>query len=81
MSGKAGGGRSFTATITITKKASASYKMALGEIKAHERSTISIKETPSVLRIDVAARDPAALRATINSVLKDLQVADSVSRL
>ena len=74
-------GYRFSATIKISKASATDYKKALGEIRAHERSSITIKETESILQIDVRARDAAALRATINSALKDLHVADSASGL
>ncbi|MDE1810540.1 MAG: CTAG/PCC1 family protein [Candidatus Micrarchaeota archaeon] len=81
MSGTAEVGHMYSATIRINKASSASYKKALGEIKAHDRSRIAIKETSSLLQIDIHAKDAAALRATINSALKDLHVVESVSNL
>ncbi|MDE1832819.1 MAG: hypothetical protein KGH58_00165 [Candidatus Micrarchaeota archaeon] len=71
-------GDRFTATIRIIKSRGISYGRALGDMGPHERSSIRIKETPGVFQIEISARDPAALRATINSALKDLHVLESV---
>ena len=78
MPAKSGDHR-FTATIRIIKSRAISYRKALGDMSPHERSSIRIKETSKLLQIDISARDPAALRATLNSALKDLHVVESVS--
>jgi len=77
---KSGGSR-FAATIRITKAKGTSYRAALGEMSPHERSSVKVTETAAQLEIEITAKDAAALRATLNSALKDLHVAESVAGL
>ncbi|HVC57944.1 MAG TPA: KEOPS complex subunit Pcc1 [Candidatus Acidoferrales bacterium] len=80
MPAKSGGSR-FAATIRITKAKGISYGAALGDMSPHERSSVKIKETATQLQIEITAKDAAALRATLNSALKDLHVTESVAGL
>lgn len=65
--------RAYSARIAVPKKAKIDYKKALGEIKERERSSVSIKETEKELLIEIETGDAAALRASMNAILRDLQ--------
>ncbi len=81
MSQKASNNYRFAAAIRVAKTKGISYRRALGGISSHERSKVRIKETAKLLQIDITAKDAAALRASLNSMLKDLHVVESVSTL
>lgn len=66
--------KEFRSTIVIPKTEKVSYKRILGASREYKRSSISIKEKTDRLTITVTARDMASLRASINSVTRDVQV-------
>ena len=43
----------------------------------HNRSTISMIESKDTLTIEIKAKDATALRASTNSILRDLQVIEA----
>ncbi len=69
----------YKAVFTIPRIARTSYKMLLKVQKEHKRSTISIKETESSVTIIAEADDITALRSTLNSVTRDIQVIEAVN--
>ncbi len=64
-------------TITIKKDPKIKYLKILSQKGKKERSTTSLKEKGSELIIKIAAKDATALRASVNSVLRDLQVIEA----
>ncbi|MGC8730455.1 MAG: KEOPS complex subunit Pcc1 [Candidatus Micrarchaeia archaeon] len=48
--------------------------LSLEESSNKKRSNVSIKETNKSIKIDIYSSDVTALRASINSILRDLQV-------
>lgn len=69
----------YSAKILIKKGSDTSYKRIIGSIKEHSRSKISIKETAKELQINIETDDITALRASINTVIRDIQVIDAAS--
>ncbi len=67
------------ATIIIQKRAKMSYKKILGEIKEHKRSGINISETDSELKITIETKDITALRASLNAIIRDVQVIEGAN--
>ena len=65
--------KDYSAKIAMPKKTRIDYRTALGGIKAHERSGISIKETDNELIVEIETSDAAALRASVNAILRDIQ--------
>lgn len=72
-------GSGFTASIRLIKPERVSYKKILGDLNQHGRSGVRIKETQTTLQIDISAKDAAALRAALNSILKDISVVGASS--
>ncbi len=72
---------SYTCLIKVTKDSKINYKRILGSTNSvrYKRSQISIKEKAEDLEIKISAKDAGALRATINSVLRDLHVIEQLS--
>lgn len=53
------------------------YSKLFNGPKRHERSDMKIKSTKGRLVIEVTAKDATALRASANSILRDLQVIEA----
>jgi tRNA threonylcarbamoyladenosine modification (KEOPS) complex Pcc1 subunit len=64
--------------ITLKTSEAAKYAAALQGGK-YKRSTIKITHNASGAAIEILASDATALRASANSVLRDLQVAEASS--
>ena len=71
----------YSAEIIIAKDKGRDYKAILGESKTYKRGAMSISETGRELKISIKADDATALRASINMVLRDMQVINSVEKL
>lgn len=68
----------FEAKITVKKRGTASYARILGSNIRHKRSSVSMKEAKDQIEITIVAADAVALRASLNTVTRGLQVADSI---
>ena len=64
----------YTCAISIPKKGRLNYKKILGDSREHKRSGIKISETPVSLKIEISAKDATAMRASMNSIMRDIQV-------
>lgn len=64
-------------TLVLTKQGKLNYSKILGRSIKHDRSSITLKETKERLTISIKAKDTTALRASTNSILRDLQVIES----
>lgn len=65
-------------TLILNKTEKLNYSRILGKRSVkHDRSSTVLKETPSKLTITIKASDATALRASANSVLRDLQIIES----
>ncbi|MDE1870685.1 MAG: CTAG/PCC1 family protein [Candidatus Micrarchaeota archaeon] len=60
--------------LVIRKTDEVNYSKILGDNKRHRRSAISIRENGKMLIIEIKASDLTALRASANSILRNLQV-------
>lgn len=69
---------SYTATILVPKRLNLNYVRLLGKTKTYSRGSVRTSETAKQLRVFISASDPTALRASINMVLRDLQVIEAV---
>ena len=71
------------AEITVDKCDGINYKrtLALPKNRRYARSTTEIKEGKRELRITIRARDNIALRASMNSIMRDIQVIGAVGGL
>ncbi len=65
--------------VAVIKTEDRNYKKILGikRVSRYKRSMLSVKVEGHNLVIEIHARDFTAMRATINSVLRDLQVASA----
>lgn len=66
--------------IILQKGNTIKYGSILGKRSGNGRSTIVVRETKKTLEIKISSLDATALRASANSVLRSLQVAESVSK-
>ena len=73
---------SASAEITIQKNPSTDYKkiLALSSGGVRARSSTKASEIGGTLRITITAKDMIALRASMNSIMRDLQVIAAVDR-
>lgn len=72
--GKASG---INLVIVLGKAEKLNYSKILGKSIKHNRSAITVKETKEKLTITIKAKDATALRASANSILRDLQIIES----
>ncbi len=70
----------YTCSIVLPDSGSARYGTVLHGGK-YKRSTISITRTAAGTTIEIRALDATALRASANSILRDLQVAEASSKI
>ncbi|MCL5262488.1 MAG: hypothetical protein M1390_01460 [Candidatus Marsarchaeota archaeon] len=71
----------YTARITIAKRLPIKYSKMVGSYKAYRRSSISTKESTHSISISIAANDVTALRASLNSVMRDIHIIESTGKL
>ncbi len=71
------------AEITLLKHQGIDYKKALTSQseRAHGRSSTKITSTEKALKITITAEDFTALRASINSIMREIQVLNSMDDL
>lgn len=60
--------------LVMPKDDTINYSKILGKKSTHKRSTIKIKEDKKLLAIEIESNDITALRASANSILRNLQV-------
>ncbi len=60
--------------LTIKKDPELDYTKIFGSIRKHSRSATKVKEIEGNVIIEIEANDITALRASANSILRDLQV-------
>jgi tRNA threonylcarbamoyladenosine modification (KEOPS) complex Pcc1 subunit len=63
--------------LVVEKEPHLKYTKILSASKKRDRSTTTIKETKTTLVVEITSKDSIAMRATINSILRDLQVIKS----
>ena len=73
--------RVYEAEIVVSKVHGASYSSIMGKIKSYKRSTVEIKETAGTFAAKVRAADATALRASVNALMRDIQVIERISRI
>jgi tRNA threonylcarbamoyladenosine modification (KEOPS) complex Pcc1 subunit len=74
-------GTLYSANIRIPKRNGLKYTKIIGKISTYKRSGIEIKEGKKALDISITADDITALRASMNSIMRDLQVVEQVVSL
>jgi|GEM_PF-1162974 tRNA threonylcarbamoyladenosine modification (KEOPS) complex Pcc1 subunit len=67
--------------LVVPKDPKINYKRLLNNQTNHERSNTAIKEQKETLIIEITAKDLTALRASANSILRDLQVIEATKAL
>ena len=70
----------YTAVLKIPKHGGLKYRKIIGKISMYSRSRTYVKENKKILEIRITARDVTALRASANSVIRDLQVIEQVAK-
>ena len=63
--------------LLVSKEKGLSYLKILTKNKTHSRSSVKITENGKTLNIEINAKDSTALRSSINSILRDLQVIEA----
>jgi tRNA threonylcarbamoyladenosine modification (KEOPS) complex Pcc1 subunit len=69
----------FKAEIKIIKKEHIKYKNILNSSRKYKRSHITISEDLSTLKIYIEPKDATAMRASLSSTMRDIQVIESVT--
>ncbi|MDE1857103.1 MAG: hypothetical protein KGH98_03405 [Candidatus Micrarchaeota archaeon] len=64
------------AEITVTKSAGVNYLKVIGSKREYKRSSVSMSETKTEITVRIKAEDPTALKASINSVLNDIEIVE-----
>ncbi len=67
--------------IVLQKTSPLMYSSLLGKRSIAGRSEISVKETKQAIKIEISSKDATALRASANSVLRTIQVAEAASKI
>ncbi|MGD0728513.1 MAG: KEOPS complex subunit Pcc1 [Candidatus Micrarchaeaceae archaeon] len=70
-------GEKFQLKLIINKEKALEYSKILSIKTEHKRSNIKLKEIKGTLFIEISAKDATALRASANSILRDLQVIEA----
>ena len=74
---KASSSKSLHLKLVIAKEPSLNYIRILGKNTKHSRSSVKLKEDESTLTIEIVSKDTTSMRASANSILRDLQVIDA----
>ena len=72
--------QTINAKVLIPKRKDLDYTGMLVQTSKYKRSSMSVRDLGSALEVVVTATDTTALRASLNSLLRDLQVIESVAR-
>jgi tRNA threonylcarbamoyladenosine modification (KEOPS) complex Pcc1 subunit len=72
--------RRYYAVLKLERIKGLDYKKFFDKKYSYKRSSIRIKGTSSKIVFEISAEDPTALRASINSLLGDIQVIEAVSK-
>ncbi len=67
--------------LIVGKQHGLNYTKIIGKNTTHSRSTIKMQEDKRNLTIEITAKDATALRASTNSILRDLQTIEGVSKI
>ncbi len=68
--------KAYVASIAIPKIRDTSYITILGNQREQKRSGVSIAEREGSLEISITAKDITALRASMNSIMRDIQAVE-----
>jgi len=63
--------------LVIKKRSKLNYSRILGKGREHRRSSTKLKESKDRIIVEIAAKDLAALRASANSILRNIQVIEA----
>jgi tRNA threonylcarbamoyladenosine modification (KEOPS) complex Pcc1 subunit len=74
MSAETGPKKAIQLKLILEREHGIKYSSILGKSKRHARSAIKVQDKGEDLIIEITAKDLTALRASANSVLRDLQV-------
>lgn len=69
----------FEAIITLAKAQKLEYTKIMGKLRAYKRSSIAIREGPGSFSITIKAEDATALRASVNAMMRQIQVIEGVT--
>ena len=76
---KARNAANFKLKLLIKKDPKINYLKIISQSRKKERSTTNIKEQGGKLIIEIGAKDATSLRASANSILRDLQVIEATT--
>jgi tRNA threonylcarbamoyladenosine modification (KEOPS) complex Pcc1 subunit len=69
----------YTTHITMPKKWPINYKSIIGINKKSKRAGIKIKESNDIIEVLIESEDVAAMKASFNSITRDVQVVENAS--
>lgn len=72
--------RRISAVVMIPRIKGLSYNGLIRQTERYKRSSISISNAGTAIKVRISADDVTALRASVNAILRDVQVIESVSR-
>jgi tRNA threonylcarbamoyladenosine modification (KEOPS) complex Pcc1 subunit len=64
--------------LTLAKRHGIDYAKIIGKGKKHSRSSMLVREKGDMLIVEINSGDITALRASANSLLRDIQVINSI---
>ena len=70
-------GQKIRLTLALKKEPKLKYSSILNKSAKHGRSAVKIQDKKDTLLIEITASDSTALRASINAILRDLQVIEA----
>ncbi len=70
----------YKANIEVRKVPGLNYKSLLGAVRQYERSKITVGEDTEVFTITIVTEDLAALRASMNAIMRDMQVIEGAAK-
>lgn len=74
------GTRRYSAALRMAKSTPLSYAKIIGKGRKHKRSSVSLRENAASISISVDADDMAALRASLNNIMRELAVVDGIAK-
>ena len=73
-------GRVIKLTLVLSKEPKLKYSSILHKNMKHGRSDVKVQEKKDSLTIEITATDSTALRASINTILRGLQVIEATKQ-
>jgi tRNA threonylcarbamoyladenosine modification (KEOPS) complex Pcc1 subunit len=71
----------YSAELRIPKLKGLVYKRLIGKIVMYKRSKVSLREDKNFMYVAITADDVTALRASANSIMRDVQIIEKAAKI